>query len=229
MQKTSLEDLASIEGVVLNDQNEPFNGAKISLGFPFSNHGSRRDTGDTFPHREMTTDQNGQYSFEGLSSAEHSVTAYAGGCAYHHYTFIPPAGTISAKNLKLYKNRKIIIDYVYQADGNRSFTEGNLKTGTVEWINGNGGMDFSEGKVVEHQHRDLEMRQDQDVLRFQIFYCNGQGNGIYDAGEMDFESVTEAAENDYSSGPCIANHVYVVKTYENNYAKFVVRSISGSK
>jgi len=233
IKKISSEDLASIEGVVLNDQNEPFTGATIILGFPFSNHGSRRDTGDTFPHREMTTDQNGQYSFKGLSSAEHSVTAYAIGCAYHHYNFIPSAGIVSAKNLKLYQNRKITIDYVYQADGNRSFTEGELKTGTVEWVNGNDGIDFSEGKVKGNSSKmspDLGMRQDQDVMIFQIFYGNGKGNGFYDVGEVDFESVTEADENDYSGGAaCVAGHVYVVKTYENNYAKFIVKSISVNK
>jgi hypothetical protein len=48
---------------------------------------------------------------------------------------------------------------------------------------------------------------------------------------VDFESVTEAAENGYYTGtrPCVVGHVYVVRTYENNYAKFVVRSISVSK
>ena len=230
-QKTSPEDLASIEGVVLNDQNEPFSGARISLGFPFANHGYRSDTGDTYSHREMTTGQNGQYSFKGLSSAEHTVTAYAGGCAYHSIRFTSSAGEAATKNLKLYRNRKITIDYVYQADGNRSFTEGDLTKGTVEWVNGHDGMDFSEGKAVEHQERDLEMRQDQDELKFQIFYSNGSGNGIYDEGEVDFESITEADENNHYIGakPCIIGHVYVVKTYENNFAKFIVKSISVSK
>jgi hypothetical protein len=232
MQKTSSKDLSSVEGIVLNDQNEPFNGAIVNLSFPFANHGYRGNTGYTYPHKKMTTDQNGQYCFKGLSSAEHSLVASAAGYAYHSVGFTPSAGETAIEDLKLYQKRKIVIDYVYQADvNNRSFTDGDLQTGTVEWVNGNEGIDFSDGRVVGHQHRDLEMRQDQDVLRFQIFYSNGKGNGFYDEGEVDFESVTEAAENDYSGGarPCVAGHIYIVKTYENNYAKFIVRSISGSK
>ncbi len=229
MHKTSPEDLSTVEGVVLNDQNEPFNGANVGLSFPYASHGMNNE-----PYRSVITGPDGQYSFKGLSSVEHCLVASAEGYAYHSLRFTPSAGEAATKDLKLYQNRKIVIDYVYQADGNSSFSDGNLKAGTVEWANGPDGMDFSEGKVKGCDHkspRDLEMRQDQDMLRFQIFYCNGKGNGFYDAGEVDFESVTGAAENDYSieARPCVAGHVYIVKTYENNYAKFIVRSISGSK
>jgi len=229
MQKTSSEDLSSVEGIVLNDQNEPFNGAVVNLSFPYASHGMNNE-----PYRSVITGSDGQYSFKGLSSAKHSLVASAEGYAYHSVGFTPSAGEATTKDLKLYQNRKIIIDYVYQADGNSGFTEGNLKADTVEWVNGNDGMDFSDGKVEGYEQqslRDIEMKQDQDMLRFQIFYCNGQGNGFYDAGEVVFESVTDAAENGYATGarPCIVGHVYIVKTYENNYAKFIVRSISGSK
>jgi hypothetical protein len=72
------------------------------------------------------------------------------------------------------------------------------------------------------------MSQDQDVMIFRMFYANGKGNGFYDAGEVDFESVTEADENGYSMQvqPSVVGHVYIVKTYENNYAKFIVKSVS---
>jgi hypothetical protein len=94
-------------------------------------------------------------------------------------------------------------------------------------------MDFSEGKVKSYDPkmlRDLEMLQDEDHLIFLVTYVNGK-NGFYDAGEVDLESITEAAESDYSTRakPCVTGHVYVVRTHENNYAKFVVRSISVSK
>jgi hypothetical protein len=231
MRKTPPENLASVTGIVMDDQNEPFEGAIVNLSFPFANHGYRGDTGYTFPHMEMTTGRDGQYFFKGLSVAEHSLVASKSGYAYHYIGFTPPAGGIAIKNLKLYQNRRIIVDYVYQADGSRSFTSGNLQTGTIEWVNGNEGIDFSDGKVEGHEHRDIEMRQDQDMLKFQIFYCNGQQNGFCDAGDVDFESVTEAAQTGYSTEgkPCVIGHTYIVQTYENKYAKFVVRDISGSK
>ncbi|MGD1043544.1 MAG: carboxypeptidase-like regulatory domain-containing protein [Sedimentisphaerales bacterium] len=234
MQKVPAEKLSSVAGIVVGDQNEPINGAKVILSFPFSNHGYRGDTGYTYPHKEISTDQNGKYSFEGLASARYSLLAAASGYAFRSFSFAPSAGAITTEDLKFYRNLKITIDYVYQADGNRSFTEGELKTGTVEWVNGNDGIDFSEGKVKGNSSKmspDLGMRQDQDVMIFQIFYGNGKGNGFYDAGEVDLESITEAAESGYSTGakPCVAGHVYVVKTYENNYAKFIVRSISVNK
>jgi hypothetical protein len=100
-------------------------------------------------------------------------------------------------------------------------------------LNGQGGIDFSDGKVEGYEPnslRDIEMRQDQGKLKFQNFYVNGK-NGFYDAGDVDFESITEAAETGYSTTakPCIIGHTYIVRTYESNYAKFVVRSISGSE
>jgi len=229
MHKTSPEDLASVTGIVVNDQNKPFAGASVNLSFPFANHGSRGDIGYTYPHMEMTTGQDGQYSFEGLSVAEHSLlVASPSGYAYHSVRFTPPAGGTAIENLELYRNRKIIIDYVYQADGNRSFDSGNLQTGTIEWVTGAGGVDFSDGRVEGYEPnslRDIEMRQDQGVLKFQNFYCNGR-NGFYDAGAVDFDSVTEAAETGYSSSErlCLVGHVYVVRTYEeDNYAKFIVK------
>jgi hypothetical protein len=234
MHKTSPEDLASVIGIVVDDMNEPFEGAIVNLSFPFATHGYRGDTGYTYPHMEMTTGSDGQYSFKGLSVSDHSLVASASGYAFHSVGFTPSAGEAATKNLKLYQNRSIVIDYVYQADGSRNFAGGDLKTGTIEWNNGTDGIDFSDGRVKGYDPkslRDIEMRQDQDTLRFQIFYYNGKQNGFYEAGVVALESVTEAAETGYSTEtkPCIVGHTYIVRTYENNYAKFIVRSISGSK
>ena len=234
MRKTSPEYLATVEGIVFNDQNEPFDGAIVSLSFPFANHGFRGDTGYTYPHMEITTGPDGQYSFEGLSAAKYSLVAAAPGCAYHSVSFTPIAGEAATQDLKLYKNRCISIDYVYQADGNSTFTEGDLQTGTIEWLNGHDGVDFSDGRVEGYDPqslRDIEMRQEQDVLKFYIVYCNGQQNGFYDRGDVDFDSVIEVPRGGYLTEvkPCIVGHTYIVRTYENKYAKFVVRSISAGK
>ncbi|MBA7674664.1 hypothetical protein ES703_82885 [subsurface metagenome] len=227
MQKTSPEDLASVAGTVMDENNQPFDGARVSLKFPFANHGYRGDIGYTYPHMEMTTGVDGWYSFEGLSVAEHSVCASASGYAYHSDRFTLPAGGTAVEDRKLYPNRRIVLDYVYQADGSRSFTTGDLREGTIDWLHGEGGLDFSDGQVKGGGlGRDLNMRQIRDVLKFRNSYgCSG--NGYYDAGAVDFNSVTEAAEAGYSTSEklCLVGHVYVVKTYDElNYAKFIVKS-----
>ena len=224
MHKTAPENLASVQGMVLDENDEPVNGARVSISFPFANLGTRNK-----PYISMTTDFDGRYSFGGLSVTEHTVTAYADGYAYHTGKFTPLAGAVVLEPRKLYPKRRIIIDYVYQANGSRNFTAGDLHKGTIDWLNGKGGVDFSEGKVEGYEPddlRDLEMQQDQGILKFRNFYVNGR-NGFYDAGLVDFESVVEAKDTKYSTREklCLVGHVYVVKTYEEgNYAKFIVRS-----
>jgi hypothetical protein len=230
MHKTPVEKLSSVAGIIVNDQNEPVEGTMVNISFPLPYSPANEQ-----PSMSIQTEPNGYYLFEGLSATEYNLWVRAiSGYAGISFNVKPVAGKTAISNQKLYQNRSIVIDYVYQADGNRSFAEGNIKKGTVEWVHGPDGMDFSEGKVKEYDYklpRDIEMGQDKDTLRFQIFYSNGKGNGFYDAGEVDFESVTEAAESDYTimPKPCIIGHVYVVRTYENNYAKFIVRSISENK
>jgi hypothetical protein len=229
MQKTSPEDLASITGIVVNDQNEPLAGASVNLSFPYANHGINNT-----PYKSAITDQDGRFSFDKLSVAEYSLVASKSGYAFHQIEVTPPAGEMAIEYLKLYPNLSIIIDYVYQADGNNIFTGENLKTETIEWVNGQGGVDFSDGRVEGYDPnslRDIEMIQDQDVLKFNIFYHNGKQNGFYDRGEVDFDSVTEVPRGGYLTEvkPCIVGHTYIVRTYENKYAKFIVRSISVSK
>src|SRR3972149_6829865 len=107
----------------------------------------------------MTTGKDGRYFFDGLSSTSHSLVASKSGHAYHSVHFTPAKGETTTKDLKLYPNRSIIIDYVYQADGSRSFTRGEIKSGTIEWVNGHDGVDFSDGRVKEYDYkapRDIE-------------------------------------------------------------------------
>jgi hypothetical protein len=230
MQKTAPEKLASVEGIVTNEPNEPFNGAHVSLSFPFPNHGFFN-----MPFKDITTDPNGRFRFDGLSSAQCSLSATASDYGYHSVGVTPLAGQTMTVNLKLYRDRKIVIDYVYQPDGSRNLTGGTLKTGTIEWVNGNKGLDFSDGRLEDYERGsewDIDMRQTQGKLRFHTSYIAGGNinNGFYDAGAVPFDSVVEAAEKryDYEETPCIAGHVYVVKTYEGNYAKFIVKDIRES-
>jgi hypothetical protein len=224
--KTAPEKLASIEGVVFKEPNELAVGAHVTLSFPFSSHGM----GNT-PEMELTTGADGRYRFDGLSLIKYSLAVSASDYAYDSMIITPSAGQAMVKDFKLYRNRKIKLDYVYQADGDRSFTGGKLQSGTLEWGNGHQGLDFSDGRVEEYEHgseRDIEMRQYQGSLKFQIFYVDSKiNNGFYDAGAVTFDSVVEAAEKGYdrNAKACVAGHVYVVKTYEGNYAKFIVKEV----
>ncbi len=225
MHKIPPENLVSVSGVVVNDQNEPFEGANISLSFPFPNLGIFNK-----PYKSYTTQKDGCFTFKELPSTELSLAATSPGYAFHSVEIKPSAGETAERNLKLFLNQKIIIDYVYQADGNTIFTKGALREGTIGWTVGEGGLDFSDGKVEGYEPnslRDIELTQDQNNLKFLVTYATGK-NGFYDAGSVDFDSITEAAKSSYNitKKPCVSGHVYVVRTYENKYAKFIVRSIS---
>lgn len=231
MMKTPPEDLAFVTGVVVDEGDYLFYGAHVSLTFPFANRGYRGNEGYTYPQMDMYTSIDGQYSFSGLSACEYTLTASASGYAYHTGKFTSPIGEVIERDRQLYPNRRIIIDYVYQADGSRSFTTGGFREGTIDWLHGEGGLDFSDGQVKGGGlGRDLNMRQIRDVLKFRNSYGCG-GNGFYDAGAVDFNSVREAAEKGYRSSDkrCVVGHVYVVKTCDElNYAKFIVKTNESS-
>lgn len=228
MHQTPSEKLASIAGTVVNEQNEPLDGARVSLSFPLAYNVANGE-----PSMSIKTGADGRYLFEDLSITKHYILVSASGYASLSTDVTPHTDETAIKNLMLYRNRKAVIDYVYQADGSRNFTGGNPQTGTIEWVNGTGGIDFSDGGVEQYEPEslmDIEMTQGGDTLNFGIFYSNGK-NGFYDAGTAAFESVTVAAESGYSTKekPCAVGHVYVVRTYEDKYAKFIVRSISESE
>ena len=238
MMKTPPENLSRIDGIVFDENNghafvgggwlpAPSGHATVSIYFPFANNGT-----GTYPLMLTQTSTSpfpghggGEFSFEDLSSGEYEVTATAEGYDYHTHLITLPERTAAIVNLKIYPNRTIIIDYVYQADGSRSFTGGQLQTGTIEWLNGEGGVDFSEGQVAGGDSQDLSMVQEEDILRFEAIDPNGQ-NGFYDGGLADFDSVTEAADTGYSTDSKLSKvgHVYVLRTGEGNYAKFIVQS-----
>ncbi|MBN2270442.1 MAG: carboxypeptidase regulatory-like domain-containing protein [Sedimentisphaerales bacterium] len=222
MKKTPPDKLACVKGVVTDDHDRPVEGAHVSISFPFAYRAR--------PEMITQTDPNGEYSFEGLSGAEHGIYFSKSGYAPDSDKFTPHEGATVVKGLKLYPEHRITIDYVYQADGSRNFASGELQTGTIDWRPYKGGVDFSEGQVEGYEPndlRDLELRQEKSVLKFRVYYAKSR-NGFYDAGAVSLDSVTEAAETGYTRNetPCKVGHVYVVRTYEeDNYAKFIVKSV----
>jgi len=221
MKKTPPHKLASVKGVVIDDHGRPVEGARVQISFPFAYRAR--------PEMRTQTDPNGEYSFEGLSGTEHRVYFFKSGYASDSDKFMPPEGGTAVKDLKLYPMHKIVIDYVYQADGSRNFTSGNLQTGTIDWGLYEGSVDFSDGKIERSgPGEDLRLHQEKGVLYFRIFHAGGP-NGFYDAGAVPLDLVTQAAQKGYTTQgnrPCKVGHVYVVRTREeDNYAKFIVKSL----
>jgi hypothetical protein len=230
--RTPLKERTSIVGTVWDENGDLFVGAHVSLRFPLANFGYDA-SGYSYPHMERTTGQDGEYEFAGLSSIEHSVVASHSGYAFHREVVVPPPGSSAETVLQLFPNRRVHLRFAYQANGTRDLSAGQLTTGVINWKNGDGGADFSEGVVEGYEPndlRDLELVQTQDVLEFRIFYANGS-NGFYDAGAVDFDSVTTAAASGYMTRarPVEVGHVYVVRTYEeNHYVKLLVESDESS-
>ena len=228
---TPPEELSAVVGTVTDENAQPLGGTAVAISFPFANFGSTNE-GYNFPNMRLTTGIDGSLEFDGLSGTEYSLVASKTGYAYDIRLFTPPAGWTVTRDLRLYPNRRIHLRYAFQANGTRDLGAGDLQTGSLSWLNGPDGADFSQGRIEGYDSgdlRDLEMTQVQDVLQFRVFYNNGQ-NGFYDAGAVDFDSVTTAAASGYSTSakPVLVGHVYVVRTYENKYAKFVVETDESS-
>jgi hypothetical protein len=128
--------------------------------------------------------------------------------------------------------RNVEIEYVFQPDGSRDFTRGNLQPRIVTLNKGNDawGLNFATG-VYGTGGWDINHREHNGNLGFNHTYGEKMDNGFYDAGKVPFESVEEASDKPgvYRSTqrpfPVNLNHVYVVKTTEGKYAKFIVHKI----
>ncbi len=219
MQKTPPEKLACIKGTVTDDNGRPLEQASLMLHFAFE---YRYQPPVLWAH----TGSNGTYSFEGLAGTDYRLFLTKPAYGSESVMITAPQGQTVVKNVKLYRGHKITIDYVYQADGSSSFTAGDLQTGAVTW-DVYASIDFSTGQVERNRKdKDLELRQEKGVVKFVISRIRGR-KGFYDAGQVSFDSVTEATQTEYTTDPviCQVGHVYVVRTSaEDNYAKFIVKS-----
>jgi len=216
MTRTPEEKLTALCGTVWDENHQPLNGAQVHLSFPFANFGICNK-----PLQEMFTEPDGQVYFEGLPVTKYQLTVSAPGYIYHTKTFTPILEETTIQDCNLYPKRNITIQYVYQGGGSRNFTEGEeLKSGMIDWSTGQGVV-FSKG-TLRCCYYDLFLDQKQDICEFRCFYDPPR---IYDAGLVDFDSVTEAVTSGYQGKniPCRVGHVYIVETYkEKHFAKFIV-------
>jgi len=223
MTKTPEEKLCDIKGTVFDENDNPLEGATVSLYFP-SCH---------FPESElrMVTGPDGQYCFGGITKTSYIVKAWVPGYADCQADCRPSPDSTAVIDLALYPHRRIYLEYVYQPDGSRNFTSGDLVTKALDWkhVNvGAKGLIFSQGTITRLPN-DLTLTQRRDVLYFRTYYgLSKYSNGCYDEGLVDFNSVDTAAESAsrykvVRLPRCQVGHVYVVKTLQGPcYAKFIV-------
>ena len=252
LEKTPENELINLSRrVVVHDTDRPIAGATATLG---GGRGSlvSLPEGETLQlpaglgnsYRRTVTDAEGRFTFERVSpfhSARVSMSGYS--------SIAQPRPAVDQmeeeQDIRLYRMRDIEIEYVFQPDGSRDFTTGDLQPRTVilKSTDTNRGFRFETGDLsavltspappVAEMRRDIDLRDISGNLLFrQINRLTAVGNGFYDVGEVPFESVAEASDNPrwYSippteSVPVNLNHVYVVKTLNGKYAKFIVRKI----
>ncbi len=230
LEKVPPEKRIAISGTVKDETGKPAVDAFVGLRIAESTGSGGRD-----PRKETKTDAEGRYSFESLVPQAYSVYAFRPGWEGDG-TLVPAPKEeserkISVPELVLFKPKKIVFDFVFQPDGSRDFTKGELTVQTLEMEPHRGGISFKEG-AINRDGRDLELFSRRGKLSFGNVYITS-GNGVYDAGEVAFESIVEAREGNEHYRPdgqarpvpVEVNHVYVVRTYEGQYAKLIVHEI----
>ena len=122
-----------------------------------------------------------------------------------------------------YWRRVLHLDYEFSETAN--FTNKNIVKGE-NWTQGIG-INFDKNDKARHHDLQFDLNS-----KGQLYFHHLDVNEMvshYDAGEVPFESVTVADSEHFPNGntttPCTVNHVYVVRTWEGKYAKFIVREI----
>jgi hypothetical protein len=206
-----------IEGLVTDEKERPIRGAHVTLEFPGATRGPT-------PSRTTTTDGNGHYVFRHLGIMEFDVVASRAG-TYVSKQITPLGNEPTRLDFKIYSDRIVSLDYVYQPDSSPRLS-GSVRRGQISWPVPGGGLFFAAGALGFGRPDDLRLWMNEGQLQFRHFYVNGTV-GHYDAGAVDFDSVTEADPKACrtTNTNCVVGHVYVVHTYDGHYAKFIVRDI----
>jgi protocatechuate 3,4-dioxygenase beta subunit len=234
LDKTPENELVSLSGTVRDGENKSIEGVSVRLSFPHPSISGGNDEG----LKQIKTDKEGRFSFEKITPQRYQLLMRKHGYPSQHEVI--PLEELEAEHvICYYVPRTVEIEYVFQTDGSRDFTKGNLQPLQTSFVPAQhfSGFRFATGKVVSFSSvadgpADIEFRSEDGELRFWKDYINYEG-GFYDAGEISFESLNEADENPdvYSrelKSPVFVklNHVYVVQTTEGKFAKFVVHKIS---
>ena len=211
----------AIEGTVRDAAGAPQQGIFVELFFPLSSTCWE-------PLMSIVTGEAGTYRFDGLSSAVHHVRL---GAPFGYVWMSAdeaalPAEAPAVVDLLLIPEMAMTLEYVYQPDGSRDFSGPGLVTGTIEWPAQGLGLDFEDGALEgddAEDLRDLDLIQDGTSLYFRCLYLTG-GNGFLKITDTSFDTIVEAPETGFavSRTLCEVGDVFVVRTYEGHYAKFVI-------
>ena len=226
LEKVPPEKRLTVSGRVFDESGVPVAHAEVRLSL-----------GSYESRKEIRADSEGRYTFDSLAPHRYYIGAFKPGWVADNTVVEPPKETeertVTVPDLVLFKPRKIVFDFVFQPDGSHDFTKGDLQIQTLEMTPYSDVL-FKEGKVGGEAGipQDLTLF----VQRENLFFSNvwvTSGNGVYDAGKIPFDSVTEAKEGSQHYRPggqpqAVAvekDHVYVVHTYTGEYAKLIVREI----
>ena len=215
----------AIEGTVRDANGVPQQGISVGLFFPLS-------SACWEPLMSMFTGDDGVYRFDELSSSEHRVRLGApfGFVGMSADMVALPAETPAVADLLLIPKMAMTFEYMYQPDGSRDFSGPRLVTGTIEWAAQGLGFDFEDGMPEgydEEDLQDLDLIQDGTSLFVRCIYLTGE-NGFLKVADTGFEALAEAPTEGYGVNRvlCEVGDVFVVRTYEGHYAKFVIRAIA---
>jgi len=229
LDKTPENELVSLSGTVLDEEGQPMDGVSVNIRCS--------GVGSDMALRRTTTDKTGRFSFEKITPQAYRIVLTKQGYPYQSLPEIPLL-LLGDEHVFQYRPlRSVEIEYVYQPDGSHDFTKGNIQPQTVTLVqNSNRGLHFATAQITagSNESRDINFNDREGRLLFTHTYTNAVDNRFYDAGKVPFETVSKADENpdvprdDWGSYPPLPvklDHVYVMKTTEGKYAKFVVRKI----
>lgn len=229
--RTQEHERSRIEGIVLDEDDRPFEGARIDLRFPYARMQPVSGPRGYMPERTTCSDAHGAFQFDKLGRGPYIIMARTEGRATFQQEITIEPGAVLEPVLYLVPESRLEIDFVYQPNGTRWFKDEDAISGTVTWHDEKLGLDFSDGKVETYERgsrSDLKLVWHDDTLCLGFEFGPRGRTEFYDAGPRVFERVSEASRWGYSHKPIpvMQGHVYVIKTYEGNYAKFIIRDLN---
>lgn len=233
MEPVTDSEMGQIQVKVVDENDRPLTGAVVSVSMTGANHGV-----GSYPQRQANTGADGFADLSVPPGAACTCVANMPGYIYGFQSEVRvPSGEAIEVDLKLYRQRmyKVAIDYVFQTNGTTNLSDAKCQRGvlnaTTDLLGETRWLSFALPSDQRARYvADLRLDQKEGQPVFDCFYGGPKQNGFQDVGEVDFQGLAEAPANGYSMAakPCIARHVYVVRTYEGRYVKFVVKSIQES-
>ncbi len=229
LKKTPDLEKTTIQGVILDEQNNPVKDIEISIR-------NCLDPWNGFKI-DAKTDEKGYFSFPPLTVQSYQVfimheyykpqwfrlDPVKDKKQCYQYGNVVQQKPSDPMNLMLYWNNRIVIDYEFSSTNNFSGT----KIERDFMVHGNTEIDFKNQQLTSTG--DIRLLHFPDTV-FGVSHSNGK-NGFYDAGEVPFDSVKsiDKSKIEVSQVKVLLNHVYCVYTTNDTCIKFMVKKIEKNK